>query len=166
MAVDANIIKFLSPEDTRLFIYIHRTSSELLANKIMAEGLEFYESLHNTTDIIINDPVHIQYWLKMREHYGEYTMVISIKRDLFFKYLELIKARPEYPKLHIEVEQLLTSKKPYINANEDKIFTLSHHFIKGYFNHISNQIVLNPDYDSSYDSPVFKQNLLYLSTNQ
>ena len=166
MAVDANIIKFLSPGDTKLFIYIHRTSNEKLAKKIMQEGLEFYESLHNTTDVIINDPIHIQYWLKMREHYGTYTMVISFHRNLFFKYLELIKAKPDYPKLHIEVEQLLTTKDSYINSNDDKIFTLSHHYIKGYFNNNTNEIFPNPEYNPEYDSPVFLNNLNKLADNQ
>lgn len=158
MAVDKKIIEFLAPEDSELFIYIHRTSSEELAQKIMYEGFEFYESLHTTTDVIINDQVHIQYWLKMREHYGNYTMVICISRKLFFKYLELIKNNPNYPKTHIEVEQLLTLKAPYINANDDKIFTLANYFIKGYFNNETLNIVHNPEYNPKFDSPEFLAN--------
>lgn len=165
MIVDDKILNFLSPADFSLFIYIHRTSSEAMARKIMKEGFEFYDSLHTTTDVIINDKIHIQYWLKMREHYGIYTMVLSLKRDVFFKYLELIKSTPDYPKMHIEVEQLLSEKEPYINANEDKIFTLSNHFIKGFFNNISCKITPNPEYDPSYDSPKFRENFSKLILN-
>ena len=166
MAVDKKIINFLSPEDTNLFIYIHRTSSEELAKRIMKNGFEFYESLHNTTDVIINDPIHIQYWLKMRENYGNYTMIISLSRKIFFKYLELIKSNPEYPGMHLEVEQILTLKKPYINANDDTIYTLAHHYIKGYFNNTSNQIVHNPEYNPSFDSTTFLENFKNFATNQ
>ncbi|NOZ46186.1 MAG: hypothetical protein GXO79_05325 [Chlorobi bacterium] len=166
MSVDEKIINFLSPGDSSLFIYIHRTPSEQLANKIMQEGFEFYDSLHNTTDVIINDPIHIQYWLKIREHYGNYTIVISLKKTVFFKYLELIKKNPNYPKIHVEVEQILTEKTPYVNANDDKIFTLSKHFIKGYFNNTTKETVYNPEYDPLFDSPVFEKNLTTIIAEQ
>lgn len=165
MIVDDKIVSFLSPEDSSLFIYIHRTSSEALAKKIMKEGFEFYDSLHNTTDVIINDKIHIQYWLKMREHYGNHTIIISLKRAVFFKYLELIKSNPDYPKMHIEVEQLLTEKEAYINANDDKIFTLSNHFIKGFFNNTSTKITPNPEYDPAFDSSKFEENFNKLILN-
>ena len=165
MALDKKIIDFLSPQDVSLFVYIHRTSSKVLAKKIMKEGFEFYESLHNTTDIIINDPIHIQYWIKMREYYGNYTMVICIKKSIFYKYLNFIKSSIDYSKIHIEVEQLLTEKAPYNNENDDKIFTLSNHYVKGYFNNITNETVYNPEFNPEFDSPIFVQNYINLVKN-
>jgi hypothetical protein len=57
------------------------------------------------------------------------------------------------------VENILTERVPLKNENDDLIYQLSNRFVKGYINHQTGEIIRNPDYNPSYDTSAFINNL-------
>ncbi len=156
MDLAKKLMDFIVPGEENLMNYTHRTRTEELARNILQEGFEFSDSFQKTTDAVVADPVHIQYWHKLRECYGVFTIVISIDRQLFESYLSELK---KIPKHQTDVVQTITEKEPHLNENNEPVYTLPRQFIKGYFNSKTGKIVYNPDYNPSYDSPKFKLNI-------
>jgi len=154
MYVSKKIMDFLLVADDSLHVLTHRTIDEDIANEIIKEGFEYTNSLHKTTDEMINDNVHINYWMKHRDYYGDITIVICISKKLYKKYTELSK------KLKIDSEYILSIIPSYINNEGDPVYLLSNHYIRGYFNNITEETVENPDFNPSFDSPQYLQNIL------
>lgn len=153
-------MKFIVPETSNLCNFTHRTKRKEIADKIVEEGFEFIESLQKTTDSVMDDPVHLQYWHNLRERYGDYTIVISISKELIDKYIEkLNKIRGNY----LTVEQVMVDLKPYTDQNEEIIYTMPREYIKGYFCTRTGEIVHNPKHNPFYDSPNFERNIEDLS---
>lgn len=137
-----------------VFTYLHNTESEEIANIIIKNGFEFEGYLDHTTDLISgDDPIELRYFQIKRGRYGEYTMVIQIARKLIDKYCELLKES------HNHYSEVLTVREPKNTAEREPIYTLPSHFVKGYFNQKTKEVVYNPDFDPFKDLDTFEDNV-------
>lgn len=137
-----------------VFTYLHNTESEEIADVILANGFEFEGYLDHTTDLISgDDPVELRYFQIKRGRYGDYTMVIQIARKLIDKYCELLKES------HNHYSEVLTVKEPKKTIEREPIYTLPAHFVKGYFNQRTKEVVYNPYFDPHKDLKIFEDNV-------
>ena len=151
------ILAILTPDTEKVINYTHRTDNEETAIKILENGLKFTESFYKTTDIVIDNPVNINYWRILRKAYGKYVVVISFAKEIIEHYESLLMERLD--RNIIEVQQILTEKETEQDENDEEIYTLSRQFIKGYFNEETEKIVYNPHFDPDYDSAAFISNI-------
>ncbi len=157
MALTKEILSILIPGDENITNYTHRTDNEDVARKIIETGLKFTESFYKTTDIVVNNPVNLNYISILRKEYGKYVVVISFAKEVIKQYESIL-----FRRLHnniVEVQQILTETEPELNEDNEEVYTLSRHFIKGYFNEESEKIVYNPDFNPYYESDTFITNI-------
>jgi hypothetical protein len=146
---DEPVVKFLFANDKESRIFVHYTKDEIVARKIFDEGFMFVESFEKTAEQIINDSVDLTYKHNLRKYYGKYIIVICISNEIYSHYdneLRLLN------KQNAQVEQFLTDTPSYLNDNMDEVFTLSKHFIKGFVNYETGEIISNPEFNPSYSS--------------
>lgn len=145
---------FEAKEERRVFL--HYTQEEEVAKTILKEGFRFKYSFYKTADKVFKDKLYLIYKHNHNKYYGKYVMVISISREIYEQYAGKLKkiALPG-----TAVEQLLTEVPPFMDENDEVVYTLSPRFLKGYFNYEDGEIVSNPDFDPDYRSPVFDENL-------
>jgi hypothetical protein len=132
MALTKEILTLLIPDDENVINYTHRTDNEDVARKIIKTGFKFTESFYKTTDIVINNPVNLNYVSLLRKAYGKYVVVISFAKKVIKHYESIL-----FKKLQsniVEVQQILTETEPEINEDNEEVYTLTRQFIKGYFN--------------------------------
>jgi hypothetical protein len=139
---------FLFENEKMINIFIHYTREREVAEKIMHDGFFFESSLYKTTEIVTNDRTELLYKHYLRKQYGENVVVLCISKQLYSKCQEKIKkeynAKNDYP------EHLLS--KPIRLVEEDvKGFILPNQFIKGFFNYVTGETVLNSQYDPYFD---------------
>jgi len=157
MALTKEILALLIPNDEDVINYTHRTDNEDVARKIIENGLKFTESFYKTTDIVINNPVNLNYISILRKAYGKYVIVISFAKEVIKHYESIL-----FKKLQsniVEVQQILTETIPELNEDNEEVFTLSRHFIKGYFNEETENVVYNSDFNAYFESAVFIANI-------
>jgi hypothetical protein len=157
MALTKEILALLIPDNEEIVNYTHRTDNENVARKIIANGLKFTESFYKTTDIVINNPVNLNYVSLLRKAYGKYVIVISFAKEVIKHYESIL-----FKKLQsniVEVQQILTETEPGLNEDNEEVFTLSRRFIKGYFNEETENVIYNPDFDPYFKSAVFITNI-------
>lgn len=159
---DDSVMKFLFSNDKDSKIFVHYTKDVAVAKKIFTEGFMFVDSFEKTAEQIINDSVDLTYKHNVRKYYGKYIIIISISNEIYNKYDEELK---KINKPNTQVEQVLTDVTPCFSDN-DEIFTLSKHFIKGYVNYETGEIAVNPNFDPNYNSEVFSSNLDRIKTYQ
>jgi hypothetical protein len=136
-----------------VFTYLHNTESLEIAESIVKNGFEFEGYLDHTTDLISgDDPIELRYFQIKRGRYGDFTMVMQISRSLIDKYCELLKES------HNHYSEVLSIKDPIKTAEREPIYTLPPHFVKGFFNQKTKEVVLNPDFDPFRDLDVFGEN--------
>lgn len=134
--------------------FLHNTKTKETAESIMNGGFEFQSHLDYTSDVVsAKDPVTIKYFTIVRQAYGNYTMVIQIAKDLIEEYSNILEELPHH------FSEILTVKEPYVGHEEDMIYCLAPHFIKGYVNAETAQFFPNPLYNSGMKLPVFQENL-------
>jgi hypothetical protein len=139
-----------------LTYYTHRTENKEVALKITKEGLRFSDSFQKTTDLLLNDPVHIRYWQNLRKEYGQYTVIIGISNGLIRIYQNLMNTMP---KCNYEVQQILTDEDPFNDEESEEIFTVPVQFIKGFWDGEEKKGIYNLHFDPRYESPKFKRNI-------
>jgi hypothetical protein len=159
---DESVIKFLFASDKDSKIFVHYTKDENIHKKIFEEGFIFVDSFEKTAEQIINDSVDLTYKHNVRKYYGKYIIVICISNNIYNHYDNELK---QINKQNTQVEQILTDIAPCFNDNMDEVFTLSNHFIKGYVNYETGEIVSNPNFNSNYNSEIFNANLNRIKSN-
>ena len=137
-------------------LFMHYTQEENIAEKIMKEGFRFTYSFYKTADMISEDKLDLIYKHNRNKYYGKYVVIISISNRIYDYYSEGLK---ETQSPGVVVEQILTEKAPFLNEDEDVVFTLSNKFLKGFFNYETERIIPNPEYDPDFNADVFEQNL-------
>jgi len=153
---DKEILNYFFEEEKSQFIFLHYTMEESVAKKILQEGFQFRYSFYKTADKIRKDELDLIYRHNRNKHYGKFVIVISISKKIYQQY-EVACNQSKEP--NRPVEQLLTESIPFLDENQDKVFTLSKKFIKGYINYVTGTIMNNPDFYPDYDSEIFKRNL-------
>ena len=157
MALTKEILNLLIPDSANVINYTHRTANEEIARKIVKYGLKFTESFYKTTDLVIDNPVNLNYWNILRKAYGKYAVVISFTKRIINHYESILSS--ELESNIVEVQQVLTDTEPELNEDNEEVYTLSRQFIKGYFNEETETVVYNPDFDPDYESAVFITNV-------
>jgi len=140
--------------DSGCVIFLHNTRTEAVANKILTEGFTFQNQLYYSTDRINpNDPVEISYFLVERKDYGDFTIIIEISRNLFKK----IRSLAEVTGHHFE--DILSITEPVLSEDDELIYTISPHYIKGYFNNKTGVMTPNPGFNPEYMASIYLDNL-------
>ena len=133
------------------YVFLHYTSEDLIARKIIDEGFKFC-TFDKTTVKMQNDLIDLNYNHLVRKPFGKNVVVICISKTIYEKYLNLIN---QSSNKYLKVEEVLTDSEPVENDYNELVYTLHLKFIKGYFNYQTGSIVKNPDFDSNYDSDIF-----------
>jgi hypothetical protein len=154
--LDKRISNFIFENENEIKLFLHYTPTEDIAKKILIEGFKFANSFYKTAEHIYNDKLYLIQRHHEHKQFGDYVIVICISKDLFKDYNEKLN---KLNAKDITVEQILFENPPYIDDNNDLIYTLPHQFVKGFFNFREGTIVENKDFNFSYNSDVFTENL-------
>ena len=153
---DNKVSNFLFENDKKTKLFIHYTPRQDVANKILKEGFKFVNSFYKTAEYIYNDDLYLVHRHHLHKQYGNYVIVICISKDKYDHYSnELGKLRAK----NISIEQILTKTPPYKDENSDDVYTFPKQVIKGYFNYTDGTITPNPEFNLSYHSKVFDENI-------
>ncbi|MCF6365935.1 MAG: immunity 53 family protein [Bacteroidales bacterium] len=153
MFLNPDIQNFIFENEKNELIFLHYTSEKETADKILKEGFRYQTSFDKTTTLIKNDKIDINYNHLIRKPFGKFVVVISIQKKLHSKYNQLVN---NAGKKELKVEEVLSEKPVYEDEFNEKTYTLHHKFIKGYINYSSGQIVKNAEFNSGFDSDLFK----------
>lgn len=119
--------------NSKLDTYLHTTSLEKVMS-ILDKGFFFNDRLSNTTDA--TNESDFFYWIKYREHYGQYTIVIQVPKNINY-----IK--------EIDEESLKYIKQQTNNDNFESNhfeFVLPNNYIRGYFILKTMKFIENPNF--------------------
>lgn len=152
-----HLLESCKSENEAVITFLHNTKSKTIAKKIMEEGFEYNGYIDYSTDVVsVKDPLTIQYFTYTREAYGAYTMVLQIAREIIFDISDKLKGNTHH------YSEALTISKPYLNEDQDPVYKLAPHFVKGYFNQAEKKFYRNPNFDPSKSIPAFEENLKQL----
>ncbi len=154
---DEKISNFILENDDRLKIFMHYTRYEDDARNILRQGFLFANYFHKTALQVTRDKLDMIIKHNSQKYYGHFLVVISISAGTVNKYTEEIR---KSGLKNVSFENIITESPVRRNENGEPLYTLPKHFIKGYINHISGEITVNPDYNPDYISPSFDKNLL------
>ena len=160
---DPSVIDFLFEKEKDLKIFVHYTKEESIARKIFSEGFRFVESFDKTAEAVVKDTVDLTYKHNVKKYYGKYIVVICISNEIYSKYDNKLK---DLKKPNTQVEQILTEIEPCVNDNMDEVYVLSNHYIKGFVNYETGELIGNSNYNPNFDSPAFSNNLERISVGQ
>jgi hypothetical protein len=144
--------------DSRIFI--HYTKEQVDADNIIKEGFRFADSFYKTALSVSRDRLDLLVKHNSRKSFGDYLIILCISDKIFNRYADLLE---KHGLKTFAVENVLTEISPCRNENSDLIYLLPNKFVKGYINHQSGEITVNPEYNPVFDSPVFENNLQMLN---
>ncbi len=149
-----NILKNTIESNCNVITFLHNTEHRKTADKILKEGFEFQSYLDFTTDVVTaKDVVAIKYFTIVRQAYGKFTIVIQISKQLINEYSHRLENVAHH------FSEVLSVKEPYLGDEDDMIYCLAPHFIKGYINAETGELFLNPNFNASLKIPIFEENL-------
>jgi hypothetical protein len=137
-------------------IYIHYTKEVDDARSIIKDGFRFADSFYKTALPVSNDKLDLLNKHNSRKSFGDYLIVLCLSDKVFEHYSSELD---NYGIKSYSVENILTEKPPFRNENADVVYQLSNKFTKGYINHQTGEITVNPDFNPAYDSKAFEKNL-------
>lgn len=152
----SDIQGFIFENDEDTIVFLHYTNKKRVAEKIIKTGLEFTYSFDKTATKVKNNLVDLSYNHYVRKQFGENVVVMAISKKLYQFYIDKIN-QSDSPILR--VEEILSEKPVYFNAESEEVYTLNHKFIKGYFNYKNQEIVKNKEFDPFFDSKIFLENI-------
>ena len=150
------IQEFILEDKDECYIFLHYTNTKKTASKILKTGLKFSYSFDKTTKKVKSSSVDLNYNHYVLKQFGENVIVIGISNKIYKKYLNLLKNSNNND---LVVEEVLTELPVTLNDDSEKVYTLHNKFIKGYFNYRENKIIKNKNYNPSFDSKKFKENI-------
>lgn len=141
-------------KDTR--IWIHYTKEEADARNIIREGFMFADSFYKTALPVSSDKLDLLIKHNGRKSFGDYLIILSFADKIYNHYSEELDRKGLKG---FAVENVLTESAPFRNENADIVYILSNRFVKGYINHQTGEVFMNPEFNPLYDSPAFEKNL-------
>lgn len=160
--LEKDTIDFIFEDTREMRIYIHYTKNEADAEKILKDGFKFVDSFYKTAMPVSRDDLDLKIKHNNRKLFGNYLVILSISSDIVnFYTMELDKAGIR----NFSFENILTEELPYRNENSDLIYKLSPHFVKGYLNYMTGEIIKNLSFDPWYVSLNFQKNIELLKAN-
>jgi len=154
--LEEKTINFILEDEEKLKIYMHYTREESDARNILKAGFRFANSFYKTALPVTKDKLDIIIKHSSQKYYGHYLIIISISDETVKRYSSEIR---NAGLRNISFENLLTDIPPVRNENSEPVYLLPRQFVKGYINHLTGEITVNPDYDPHYTSPAFGKNL-------
>lgn len=151
---DKEIQHFIFEKHNELITFLHYTCSNEVAEKIIQNGFRFYD-FDKTAHEAKNHSTELNYFHYLHKQFGDFIVVISISRKLYYNYLNKLNLSNSTIS---RVEEILTESPVFINENSDNVYTLHRNYIKGYFNYFTKEIVKNNNFDPYYDSDQFLKN--------
>ncbi len=120
-----NQIYNIDRNNRQIYTYLHTTDKKI-CEKVFDEGFQFYD-IHKQTDEISNNISDFLFKLKMRERYGDCTLVIQT--------YQILSDGEDF-----------TIKEPFPDDDGEMVYTLSPIHIKGYYNRIKGIFIDNPNF--------------------
>ena len=154
---DDRIREFIFENTQNSRVFIHYTSTELVARKIVSEGFKFIDTFHKTAESVNKDDIELVYKHSIRRLYGNFVIVICVGNKVFEYYLNELKNRKKDNT--ISVEQILVKHPPSLNDNDEEEYIFPKEYIKGYFNYETGEIIKNKVHNPLFDSEIFRKNL-------
>jgi hypothetical protein len=108
-------------EEAGYFSFLHTTNTVEKARSICNSGFQF-KKFDKTSDYVC-DAVSLAYMLNIRKHYGDFTVIIQINKNISH-YEEI--SQMEY------------------DDEDEEVFILPPQYVKGFYNRITNEIYANP----------------------
>ncbi|HOO99776.1 MAG TPA: hypothetical protein PK766_09460 [Bacteroidales bacterium] len=137
-------------------VFIHYTRYEGDARNIIKEGFMFSDSFYKTALPVSNDRLDLLIKHNNKKTFGDFLVILAFSNKLFNHYSsEIIKRGLK----EVSVENVLTESTPLSSENSDVVYILSNKFVKGYINHLTGEIIMNPEFNPSYNPAVFRKNL-------
>ncbi len=155
---DDKFYKLLEMPKGNFLRFLHHTTSDNIAQKIIQGGFRYYDSFYKTTDEIIVDEVYLNYWFQLRRAYGSIAVVIIIDEKVLDKVNNLIKQKEASL---VDNFAVLSEIRPE-EFEDDYLFTLSHYYIRGYYNINQNEVVYNRTFNPSFFDTKFRENIEFL----
>lgn len=159
--LDKKISNFIFNNESEVNLFLHYTTSEKVAKKIINEGFKFVHSFYKTAEYIYNDELYLVHRHHEHKQFGNYVIVICISKELYKHYTQEIN---KLKSKNIAVEQILTETPSYLDENSEEVYILPKQYIKGYFNYTDGAITKNPDFNYKYNSDIFETNLQNLAS--
>lgn len=140
--------------DNEVVTFLHNTHSETVAKKIISQGFAFQSHLDYTTDVVsAKDPVTVKYFTIVRQAYGNYTIIIQISKAIIEDFAGKIRIKNHH------FSEVLSIKPPYLGPEDELVYCLAPHFVKGYIDTCHQIFHKNPGFDPSLKLPIFESNL-------
>lgn len=155
--LEESTTNFILENEERLKIYMHYTRDEADAKNILKVGFRFANSFYKTALPVTRDKLDMIIKHNSQKYYGHYLVIISISNETVRMFSAGIR---KAGLKNTSFENVITDEPPYRNENAEPVYLLPHQFIKGYINHLTGEITINPDFNPTYISPAFGKNLL------
>ena len=133
------------------YFFLHNTREFSIVEKIMDEGFIFESQLPHSTDRVNpNEPIEITYFFFQRKDYGLYTIVIAFPKATYDSYSDASN------KSDTGIEEVMTITAPYLDENDEPVYTISPKHILGYFNIRTSEFFRNINWDPQFDNNLVK----------
>ena len=133
------------------YFFLHNTREFSIVEKIMDEGFIFESQLPHSTDRVNpNEPIEITYFFFQRKDYGLYTIVIAVPKAIYDSYSDASN------KYDTGMEEVMTITAPYLDENDEPVYTISPKHILGYFNIRTSEFFRNINWDPQFDNSLVK----------
>ncbi|MCX6301048.1 MAG: hypothetical protein NTW82_02595 [Bacteroidia bacterium] len=155
-------LEFLLENKKDSKIYIHYTKEETVARSILTEGFRYTDSFYKTALPVTNDRLDLLMKHNSRKSFGHYLIIICLADRIIDHYTAELD---RHGLKGVNVENILNETPVSKNENSDTVYLLPNRYVKGFINHQTGEIAVNPDFNPSYDSPAFARNIKFLNSN-
>lgn len=146
---DKPIQELIFKNQNQELTFLHYTKEEQIANDIMEKGFLFETSFHKTAEQVRDDMDDFAYKHYLNRPFGPFVVLIGINKDLYAHYHKLASQGVS----ELNVEQSLSKNIGETDEGFEDAYLLPSTFIKGYFNAITGEVRLNPDFDPGVNVP-------------
>ena len=149
-------LNFLLENKSDSRIYIHYTKEESVARNILTEGFRYADSFYKTALSVTSDRLDLLIKHNNRKSFGNFLMILCLSDRIVDYYSSELD---RHGLKGVAVENILTETVPSRNENADTVYLLPNRYVKGFINHQTGEITVNPDFNPAYDSPSFVRNI-------
>jgi hypothetical protein len=132
-----------------------------VAKSIIREGFRYADSFYKTALPVTSDRLDLLVKHNTRKSFGNYLIILCLSDKIVDYYSSELD---RHGLKGLAVENILTENPSSRNENADTVYLLPNYYVKGYINHQTGEIVSNPDFKPSYDSPAFSRNIELLKS--
>lgn len=143
-------------QDDEVLKFLHNTTTEALAIKIMKEGFRFENHLTFTADQVSGiDLVELKYFRMIRRNYGNYTIVIEIGNSIINNLIKQLEGT------NYHFSEAMTQEPPEISSDGNPVYRLHQKYVKGYFDNTEQVGISNPVFDPNVYFQIYDTNVQF-----